>query len=663
VVFSIISGTSKKSIYLVALCLLVASCQLVFMLLSQNQASHSSSNLQSDQSSKPGYQTIPINQIGFIDVQGTLRQNPATDSQSSDGPVANNRSARISMVLINCLIFAGLFLLLKDLLSSKQSHHSLTRQASDNRMNPPLADHFELKKLLRVKDTLLKHISHEFKTPLTVLTAYMKEIEAGLEANCFSKRGLVIRQIKHLNQLVEQILDLSRIESTLEIEKLPLNLSKELSELIPMFDSYARQLGVEVTSTIHQNLTIDAEKSSLTRVVNNLISNAIKYNRRGGRVEIIAKQETGVIVLTIRDTGIGIADEHKDVLFKQFGKVENKELLDHAVLSTGLGLAIVKEGVKINSGVLEFKSEVGVGSEFTVTFPVSSQRVQTVDKAPDSSRSASNRLPVQKLTICDRKKTILIVDDTDDIRGLLEEKLSTDFNVICAKNGSEGFTVAKKIKPDMILTDILMPVVDGLEMIKLIKDDACTRHCPVLFLSAIESRETQLSALRLGAVDFICKPFCPDTVMVKLKNIMAQIENSNPSTGNQNRLNINNRSQGNAKAPWFLQRLDQYIEKNIEQKISVENMANSLGMNRSAFTRKVKDITSLNTQQYILRFRLQKAYEMLPHAKTVAEVAFSLGFNTQNHLSTAFSKQYGITCRERIGNKELVKEVMLVSNL
>ncbi len=554
------------------------------------------------------------------------------------------------------LCFGMLFFLRRTLFQlSKFQKESLKQSLSCNAFKE---EKQQLAEMLKIKDDLLKHTSHEFKTLITVLLGYLDDFKTVHSESNTKTCELVERQVRYMNELVNQILELSKLEGQIRVEKKRVNLSHGLNKIISVYDGYANQLDIEISVLIEKDLIIGADPDCIERIFSNLISNAIKYNQKGGKVSIIAIEAEEYAQITVKDTGIGIANKDQKVIFKQFGKVEPSCALDHSVLSTGLGLAIVKESVRANYGDLELRSEVGVGSEFIVRFPLADKSfLESFAEEHEVELNIKNN----SLIPASHAKTLLIVEDMQDIASLVCSIFDSEYQIIQAKNGVEGYELAKKILPDLIITDLMMPILDGYEFTKLIKNDIKTQHIPLIFLTAIDSEKAESMALSLGAIDFIKKPFSVEGIKLKVK--MA-LQNPQKQNSQKELLSEPKKPRKNhARAPWFIQRLNDYIDKNIEEKISVEDMSKSLGMNRSALTRKVKDITSLNTQQYILHFRLQKAYEMLPKAKSVAEVAYSLGFNTQNHLSTAFTKQFGITCRERLSNKTLIKNAMLVESL
>ena len=547
-----------------------------------------------------------------------------------------------------------------------------TKQIADNSLsleqkNKELLELTDkIQKLLKVKDSLLKHISHEFKTPLTVLMGYLQEVESALTnyspvTGGQEKGAMVVRQIKYIDHLVSQLMDLSRLEGAVDIKLKPVDISQELNNIVPMYDAYARQLNVEIRTSIQAKLMAKVEKESFDRIISNLISNAIKYNRRNGSVDISAFEDNGEIKISIRDTGIGILGSDKEAIFKQFGKVENRESLDHPVVSTGLGLAIVKEAVEANLGTIEVNSEIGSGSEFIVRFESFAGGVEIQDSPTDSPIYVEKELLLaplsdtgidQKTAYDESKKLVLVVEDTDDIAQLLINVLSQDFNVIRAANGAEGLELAKAKMPEVIISDIMMPVMDGFEFAKAVHNDNNTGHIPLLFLTAVASEEAQLSGLDLGAIDFINKPFNPAVINLKVQNIIKHNQRLAERFAQVSTLVTKEVRKKVSRDPKFTEKLDTYIEKHLGEKITVEGMASSLYMDRSAFSRKVKAMTTLNAQQYILHYRLAKAYDFLSTAQSVAEVAGQLGFSTQNHLSTAFSKQFGITCRDRMSGKE-----------
>ncbi|WJG11182.1 hybrid sensor histidine kinase/response regulator transcription factor [Aliiglaciecola sp. LCG003] len=567
--------------------------------------------------------------------------------------------------IIGCIISWIVFLKITVRRQTKQIANDALILDSKNREQIELTE--KIKKLLNIKEGLLRHISHEFKSPLTVLLGYIDEIEHSLSQTINGFGGekhseIVVRQIRYIGSLTNQLMDLARLEGAIDLQLRPLDISNILNKIIPMYDGFAKQLNIKIHTSIQPNLIIDADQPSFERIISNLISNAIKYNCSSGTVTISAVESDDQIVIKIQDTGIGISDDDKKIIFKQFGKVENRKSLDHQVESTGLGLAIVKEAVEANLGNITVNSQLEVGSEFIVSFPISKHKGENNDKRTEISILLGNDIVKKsqksensEINLDNKRKTILLVEDIDDITYLINDVLNEHYNVIRAKDGKQGLEMACQYLPDVIISDVMMPIMDGYEFAKEVYADDKTAHIPVLFLTALDSEEAQIKGLNLGAVDFIHKPFKPQVLALKIKNIIDKNEALSSRFALASTTACKETRRNVSRDPKFTEKIDAYIEKNLSEKITVEGMANALYMDRSAFTRKVKTISSLNAQQYILHYRLAKAYDLLVSSESVSEVALQLGFSTQNHLSTAFSKQFGITCRERMSGKQTVR--------
>ena len=549
----------------------------------------------------------------------------------------------------------------------------------------------DVKKLLTTKDTLLINISHEFKTPLTVLYGAFEFLQnIALKGNEVLKVAKLTGQVQYMMRLVDQLLQLSRLESVTELKREPVNLTDYLNQLIPMYDSTAKTLNVEMRVSIEDGLIVMAERESFEHVFTNLISNAIKYNKRNGFVEIFAVKKENHCVVIIRDSGIGIAPENHERVFKRFGKLDTQEVLDHQVMSSGLGLAIVKEAVEANQGKLELVSELGEGSTFNVSFPLSKTShdiVSEFDNFPakenirllESYAEVAAKIEVFVPEIQEHKNTLLIIEDVSDVSDYIVETLSEDYNTLVANNGEKGVKLATEYLPDLILSDIMMPGMDGFEVLKTLKSQEVTAHIPIILLTAMGDVNARIKGFELHADDYLGKPFSPDELRLRIKTkleyrdilrsrfeITEVVSEQSKSVASESDTSetkavstfdvaaIENETKKN-----FILKVNQWIDEHIDETITTSELASHLAMSSKQLGRKLKQITPFNSVEYIRSYRLVKAYNRLPEEENITNLAFDLGFSSPSYFTNTFKAYFGIRPKERQQGIEAKKGTLM----
>lgn len=549
----------------------------------------------------------------------------------------------------------------------------------------------EIQKLLSTKDKLLIDISHEFKTPLTVLYgAFDFIIKIAERGNESLKAAKLTNQVKHMIRLVEQITQLSRLENNSEVKRVPINLSECLSQIIPMFDSMAKTLDLEIRVAIEEALVVDAEPHSFELIFTNLISNAIKYNKQGGFVAISAYKEEHIGIVKIVDSGVGIAPQDKNIIFKRFGKLDNRASLEHQVSSSGLGLAIVKEAIATNRGQLDMDSELNVGTTFSLRFPLSNQAPSSLgvlNYKADLEVISKESLALNQENINQDESalnTVLIIDDVPDVAESIVESLTGEFNLLIALGGKQGIEMAKQNLPDLVVSDIMMPGVDGFEVLMTLKQDELTSHIPILLLTAMGDSNARVKGFELHADDFLEKPFSADELRYRIKNkleyrdilrrqfdLSLMLEERKEQDVNKDacqkleqvadtlqikRFDVSNLE--NESKRRFITKINNWLDDNIDQSIKTADLANHLALSPKQLGRKLKQITSFNTVEYIRSYRLVRAYERLPQETNIAHLAYDLGFSSQNYFANAFKAYFGIQPKER-QNGEVAKKGVL----
>ena len=398
----------------------------------------------------------------------------------------------------------------------------------------------KLKEVDKIKNRFFANLSHEFRTPLALTIGPLEDAirgEFGEPGKHLRKQlEVMLRNSQRLLRLINQLLDISKIESgEMILRSTSYDIGKMSKELCQSFSPFAERKGIDFScETGDQPLYLQIDCEKIEKVINNLLSNAIKFTPEGGKVKLvlaIIEQKQPGVQLTIWDTGPGIAEDDVDKIFNRFYQVDGSSTRDYE--GTGIGLSLVKELVELHDGTINVKSEFGFGSEFTVFIPGEVSHTKIEDESgwtitTEASHELANLEFGEKHSYVhsptfntNTKATILIVDDNSDIRDYLITCLTPEFNVVQAADGAEGIALAQQYQPDLVISDIMMPGVDGYQLCRAIKEDSQLSHTPVIFLTAKASEEMKLEGLETGADDYLAKPFSARELLVRSRNLIT----------------------------------------------------------------------------------------------------------------------------------------------
>lgn len=523
------------------------------------------------------------------------------------------------------------------------------------RMKTKLAfDEIELKKLKELdefKSSFFANISHEFRTPLTLILGQLDELEQEKK----SENRNLIRSIRNNSKaalnLVNQLLDLSRVDSgkfTLQVGKIPVQ--SFFSRLLDPFIVLAHQKKLKfVTSFPDKDEIILADPSILEKVINNLISNAIKYNQPDGKINFSANVNNGTLRIEIRDTGIGIDEKNLPFIFDRFYRIAD------SVEGTGIGLAIAKELVLLHKGTINVKSKKGEGTQFIIELPCSQ------DAHPDyignNEIFTPNDQPFVKqdqvvmedseVEIHQGAPVLLVIEDNEDLMAYLKRNLAGQYEIILAHHGEEGVHKAKSQIPDIILCDWMMPGKSGIDVCKALKSDELTSHIPIVLLTARVDSNSRIEGLKTGADDYIAKPFDLTELKVRLLNLINQ---RNALREKYTRLGVAhyNHAKATSLDEKFISRLYEYIGQHLsDDSLSVEKLSHEMGVSRAQLHRKVTALTGHPASAIIREYRLERAADLLRQKSgNVSEIAFQVGFENLSYFTKAFKHKYKVTPSE-----------------
>ncbi|CAN5518521.1 two-component regulator propeller domain-containing protein [soil metagenome] len=514
----------------------------------------------------------------------------------------------------------------------------------------------------QVKTKFFTNVSHEFRTPLSLIIAPLdKIIKQATDDEQKKQLNLVQRNAKRLLSLVNQLLDFRKMQVQ-EVKLYPAigDIVEFCKDISHSFMDIAERKAIRFSfSTDMEHLEIYFDKDKIEKILFNLLSNAFKYTHDNGMVSIhlsenpaIDNNSDGTFIIAVKDNGIGIPADKQEKIFERFFQTDVPESMVNQ--GTGIGLAITKEFVKLHNGIITVKSEPGLGSCFIVLIPakkIYEQSARTTVTAVEIDE-IEEMLPEENHKK-DRKKTIVIVEDNEDLRFYLKDNLKGQYHVKEAANGKEGWEIVKRLMPDLVISDIMMPLMDGIELSRKIKTETNTAHIPVILLTAMGSEEKQLEGLKVGVNDYITKPFTFEILASKINNLVAQQKLLQQRF--QKQIDVN--PQEITITPVdekFLKQALELVEKNIDKaEFSVEDFSRDMFMNRVTLYRKILSITGKTPIEFIRSIRLKRAARLLEKSGlSVAEIAYEVGFNNPKNFSKTFKEEFKVLPSQYVANKK-----------
>jgi signal transduction histidine kinase/ligand-binding sensor domain-containing protein/DNA-binding response OmpR family regulator len=514
----------------------------------------------------------------------------------------------------------------------------------------------------QLKTKFFTNVSHEFRTPLTLIISPLERIIKQLtDDGLKGELNLVQRNAKRLLSLVNQLLDFRKMEVQ-EVKLHPaigdiIGFSKDICHSF-MDIADKKNIRFSISSNI-DNLEIYFDKDKIEKILFNLLSNAFKYTHDNGEVTVnlVYSEPTnndrdGTLAIEIKDSGIGIPPGKHDRIFERFFQTDVPESMVNQ--GTGIGLAITKEFVRLHNGIITVKSEPEKGTCFTVLLPAK-KIYDAVTKAATSPMSTDD---VDSIIYEDRqksgkKKTILLVEDNEDLRFYLKDNLKGQYHVEEAINGKEGWEKAKLLNPDLIVSDIMMPLMDGVEMARKIKTETLTAHIPIILLSAMGSEEKQLEGLKAGVNDYITKPFTFEILASKIRNLVAQQKLLQKRFQAQIEVNPGEVTITPVDEKFLKEALG-IVEQHLDEpEFSVEDFSSEMFMSRVTLYRKILSITGKTPLEFIRSIRLKRAAQLLEKSgMTIAEIAYEVGFNNPKNFSKSFKEEFQVTPSQYLANKK-----------
>jgi signal transduction histidine kinase/DNA-binding response OmpR family regulator/ligand-binding sensor domain-containing protein len=477
--------------------------------------------------------------------------------------------------------------------------------------------------------------AHDIRTPLTLVKSPLDKLSEEQDMTAEGKKAVTLasRNVEKLLVMVSHLLDLQRMEVQTEAKDLStVDMEDYLSGKIAEFRSRAIQKGLAINLVVQpSHFKVSLKEEKFDRIIDNLLSNALKYTREG-YISISATRAEKRWSLEIKDTGIGIPKEDQKKIFDEYYRAKNAGSEEQ---SSGIGLLITRRLVMQERGKITFVSEENKGSTFTVTFPIN-RNVDSSDSEQEQKANSDN----QQI----ESTTVLLAEDDDDMREYLSESLSHDYNVISVDNGAEELEVAKRDNPDIIISDIILPSIQGDEVCRILKSSTETSHIPVILLTALAEKEDIIHGLEVGANDYIVKPFDLSVLKVRIHNILE-----NRRRMQQRFLSADVKTEeieySNELDKKFLEHAMSIVNEQLQNPdFSISDFCQELCMSRSSVYNKIKTLTGQGPNDFIRIVRLNKAKELIAsHRYSIAEVSVMVGFSDAKYFSTSFKKQFGIS--------------------
>nr|WP_244828492.1 hybrid sensor histidine kinase/response regulator transcription factor [Carboxylicivirga sediminis] len=521
----------------------------------------------------------------------------------------------------------------------------------------------------RMKLSLFTNISHEFRTPLTLIAGPLKKLRRNGKTMAEEERqyhySLMTKSVEKLMRMVNQILDTQKIDDqkmVLTTEKTDIvHLVKDVFENFNII-AHEKAISYSFKASI-KSVICYCDKDKMEKILYNLLSNAFKYTPSKGSIDVKLdlEEEKDCVVIYVQDSGRGIPDEQKKRIFERFHRIEDG--IEHTTHGTGLGLSIVKTFVDMHKGEVTVRNNAKKGCTFIVKIPIIRQSHCDVEIHDSYANAAvmnrfdnSNEIrPVSENSYNKKKRKVLIdvplvllVEDNDEVREFIEDHLTKSYRIITAANGKEGLEKALGAFPDLIVSDVMMPEMNGLELCRKLKMDIRTSHIPVILLTARSSIEEQIQGVECGADAYITKPFEPFYLEARIKNLIITRQKLRDTFSLGEHANVSKEfgmEMPNSLDAEFLKKAQDLVTTHLDDvNLTVPEFTRLMGVSNTVLYLKIKALTGLSANEFIRHVRLKKSIDLLEsNSFTVSEISNMVGFNDPKYFSTCFKKAYGVS--------------------
>ena len=518
------------------------------------------------------------------------------------------------------------------------------------------------------KLSFFTNVSHELRTPLTLITGPLELILTNEELPDKVKESLntMKRNSDRMQRLVGQILDISKLqENRMKLRIQHTDIVKFTEEMTHCFDALATERHINLTFTSEPAVCyIWVDTDHMEKIIFNLLSNAFKYTPNGKKINVYLLESNDSVTIRITDQGIGIPKEKQKIIFKRFENLVQNNI--HSTMSTGIGLALVKELVAMHHGEISVESEPGKGSSFSIRllkgmahYPAETEYILS-DLQEETETVHTSATEEEPPGFDDTEmQLMLIVEDNHELRAFIRQVFEGKFRLLEAQNGSEGLSKAFSYLPDIIITDIMMPVMDGMQMLTELRNDERTSHIPAVVLTAKADMNSILTGVQTGADDYIVKPFSVNYLQVKIESILNERKKMQAfySHHNVSCIPVGNEQDNtleevitllSEKDKEFLDKLSAMMEEQMNNPdLNVDYLVSCFNLSRTNFFHKLKSLTGLSPILYIREARMQKAARLVKEKEySIAEVAYMVGFNDPHYFSKCFKSFWGVNATD-----------------
>ena len=512
--------------------------------------------------------------------------------------------------------------------------------------------------VMDIKLRFFTNISHELRTPLTLIVGPVENIlqNERISHNVRSQLEIVQSNSQRMLRMVNQLLEFRKVQNEkmkLKVQKTLLSQLAEDTSANFRKEAYDKHIHFKVINNAEDS-TVWVDRGRMDTILWNLLSNAFKFTPAGKSIRVIIDNKPGFVTLTVQDEGVGIAPEKRNVLFERFSS--NNELNNLSTTGTGIGMNLTKELVDLHHGFIEVESEVGKGTTITVLLHTGKEHFGSDVEfiADDLSAKQETPSPIfeekleQLKQAQENQRTILIVDDNKDMRNFLTGILNKDYHVLSASDGEEAERIIQSSPVDLVISDVMMPNEDGLQLTRYIKKDTDLNYIPIILLSAKTAMESRLEALKLGADDYVTKPFEPEYLRARVRNILDQREQLEQSYRQRLMRLEPAKNEDPLPSDAFLAKLLDVMNRQIENNtLTVDELVDEMGMGRTVFFNKLKSMTGLSPVEFIREMRIKRAAQLLEERRyNITEVTYMVGMNDSRYFAKCFKSTYGVTPSE-----------------
>ena len=510
-----------------------------------------------------------------------------------------------------------------------------------------------------IKLRFFTNISHELRTPLTLIVAPIDNIlqNERISQSVRSQLEIVQSNGQRMLRMVNQLLEFRKVQNQkMKLKLQQTMLSSLVEETSANFkkEAYEKHIQFEIENRAEDS-TVWVDRQRMDTILWNLLSNAFKFTPAGKAIRVIIDSKPGFVTLAVQDEGIGIAPEKRSVLFERFSS--NNELNNTGITGTGIGMNLTKELVDLHHGYIDVESEVGKGTTITILLHTGKEHFgddvefiadEEMVTPPTVTPTFEDKMEQLEGDAQDSSRTILVVDDSVDMRNFLTNILSHDYHVLTASDGAEAEEIIRTKAVDLVVTDLMMPNVDGLELTQFIKRNKDYDFIPVILLTAKTAIESRLQAMEDGADDYVTKPFEPEYLRARIHNILVQRNQLEQSYRERLMRLEPQKADEPIPSDSFLAKLLDVMERQMDNNtLTVDEMVDEMGMGRTVFFNKLKSLTGLSPVEFIREMRIKRAAQLLEEQRyNITEVTYMVGMNDSRYFAKCFKNTYGVTPSE-----------------